>query len=49
MDYRGREDLLLFLARLPTVGFWLREHDVFGNDVHVCAISEMGPAGRGWR
>ena len=41
-DYRGREDLSLFLARLPSIGFWLREHDVFGNDVHVCALSEMG-------
>ena len=41
-DYRGREDLALFLAQLPLIGFWLREHDVFGNDVHVCALSEMG-------
>jgi len=24
------------------VGFWLREHDVFGNDDHVCALSHMG-------
>ncbi len=23
-------------------GFWLREHDVFGNDAHMCALSEMG-------
>ena len=41
-DYRGREDLSHFLTRLPSIGFWLREHDVFGNDVHVCALSEMG-------
>ena len=27
-------------ARGP--GFWLREHDVFGNDEHVCALSYMG-------
>ncbi len=41
-DYRGREDVAHFLAELPKLGFWLREHDVFGNDVHVCALSEMG-------
>jgi uncharacterized protein len=41
-DYQGREELLLFLARLASTGFWLREHDVFGNDFHVCALSEMG-------
>jgi ketosteroid isomerase-like protein len=41
-DYRGREDVSHFLARLPAIGFWLREHDVFGDDVHVCALSEMG-------
>jgi hypothetical protein len=41
-DYRGREELLLFLALLASTGFWLREYDVFGNDVHVCALSEMG-------
>lgn len=23
-------------------GFWLTEHDVFGNDDHVCALSIMG-------
>lgn len=41
-EYRGREDLAFFLGQLPLLGFWLREHDVFGNDVHVCALSEMG-------
>jgi hypothetical protein len=41
-DYRGREELLLFLALLASTGFWLREYDVLGNDVHVCALSETG-------
>lgn len=41
-DLRGREALLAFLTRVAELGFWLREHDVFGNDVHVCALSEMG-------
>ena len=41
-DLRGRETLTDFLARVTELGFWLREHDVFGNDAHVCALSEMG-------
>lgn len=41
-DLRGREALTTFLTRLAELGFWLREHDVFGNDAHVCALSEMG-------
>jgi ketosteroid isomerase-like protein len=41
-DIRGREALLGWLRKLSTVGFWLREHDVFGNDEHVCALSYMG-------
>jgi ketosteroid isomerase-like protein len=41
-DIRGREDLLVWLAGLTEIGFWLREHDVFGNDEHVCALSDMG-------
>jgi uncharacterized protein len=41
-DLRGREALIDFLTRLGGLGFWLREHDVFGNDVHVCVLSEMG-------
>jgi hypothetical protein len=41
-DIRGRDDLLRWLAGLPEIGFWLREHDVFGNDEHVCALSYMG-------
>jgi uncharacterized protein len=41
-DLRGREAVLRFLGALPTLGFTLREHDVFGNDEHVCALSFMG-------
>jgi ketosteroid isomerase-like protein len=41
-DLRGRAALINFLSQLGSVGFWLREHDVFGNDAHVCALSEMG-------
>ena len=40
-DLRGREALINFLRQLGAFGFWLREHDVFGNDAHVCALSEM--------
>lgn len=41
-DLTGREAITAFLTRLNELGFWLAEHDVFGNDVHVCALSEMG-------
>ena len=41
-DYRGRDELLGLLARLAGVGFVLVEEDVFGNDRHVCALSQMG-------
>jgi len=41
-DIRGRDALLAWLADLAELGFVLREHDVFGNDAHVCAISYMG-------
>jgi ketosteroid isomerase-like protein len=41
-DVRGRDALLAWLRGLPPLGFWLREHDVFGNDEHVCALSYMG-------
>ena len=41
-DYRGLEELGHFLTGIRALGFWLREDDVFGNDVHVCAISMMG-------
>jgi hypothetical protein len=29
-DIRGRDALLAWLASLAPLGFWLREHDVFG-------------------
>lgn len=29
-------------GELLAQGFWLTEHDVFGNDEHVCALSVMG-------
>jgi ketosteroid isomerase-like protein len=41
-DIRGRDALLAWFARLRPKGFWLTEHDVFGNDDHVCALSIMG-------
>jgi ketosteroid isomerase-like protein len=39
---RGLDDLVTWLGRLRALGFTLREHDVFGNDEHVCALSYMG-------
>lgn len=41
-EIHGRDELLVWLGRLPTFGFTLREVEVFGNDGHVCAISVMG-------
>lgn len=41
-DIQGRDALLDWLTELRGKGFWLREHDVFGNDDHVCALSVMG-------
>jgi hypothetical protein len=41
-DIRGRDALLAWLKGLAPLGFWLREHDVFANDLHVCALSYMG-------
>jgi hypothetical protein len=41
-DVIGIEAVVSFLTRLGEIGFSLREHDVFGNDAHVCALSEMG-------
>lgn len=41
-DVHGRDALLGWLKDLPRIGFTLREHDVFGNDQHVCALSYMG-------
>jgi hypothetical protein len=41
-DIRGRDELTSWFRRLRPKGFWLTEHDVFGNDEHVCALSIMG-------
>ena len=41
-EIRGRDRLLDWLGQLRAKGFWLIEHDVFGNDEHVCALSLMG-------
>ncbi|HEY7131608.1 MAG TPA: nuclear transport factor 2 family protein [Candidatus Limnocylindrales bacterium] len=41
-DVRGRAGLRAWLEDLATTGFWLREHDILGNDGHVCALSVMG-------
>jgi hypothetical protein len=38
-DIRGLDELVAWLGRLSELGFTLREHDVFGNDEHVCALS----------
>jgi ketosteroid isomerase-like protein len=34
--------VLEFLTSLGPLGFTIREHDVFGDDEHVCALSYMG-------
>ena len=41
-EYVGRERLLEFLASLASLGFTIREHDVFANDEHLCALSFIG-------
>lgn len=41
-EYVGRERLLEFLARLGPLGFTIREHDVFADDEHLCALSFIG-------
>lgn len=41
-DVRGIDELMAWLGRLGEYGFTIREHDVFGNDQHVCALSYMG-------
>jgi uncharacterized protein len=41
-DVRGRAEVVALLARVTELGMWIREHDVFGNDEHVCALSYMG-------
>jgi ketosteroid isomerase-like protein len=41
-DISGLGELLEWFSRLRPKGFWLTEHDVLGNDAHVCALSIMG-------
>ena len=41
-EVRGRDALMAWLGKLRSIGFWLTEQDVFGNDDHVCALSVMG-------
>ena len=41
-EIRGLDALVTWLGRLGDLGFTLREHDVLGNDDHVCAMSYMG-------
>ena len=41
-DICGRDRLIEWLGELLEQGFWLTEHDVFGNDEHLCALSVMG-------
>jgi hypothetical protein len=41
-DVRGRDALAAWLGKLRAKGLWLSEHDVLGNDVHVCALRIMG-------
>ena len=41
-EIRGLDALVAWLGRLSEFGFTIREHDVFGNDEHVCALSYIG-------
>lgn len=41
-DHVGRERVLELLARLGPLGFTIREHDVFADDEHLCALSFIG-------
>jgi uncharacterized protein len=41
-EIRGLDELVAWLGRVSELGFTLREHDVLGNDEHVCALSYMG-------
>ena len=41
-EIRGRDELVAWLGRVSDIGFTIREHDVFGNDEHVCALSYIG-------
>lgn len=41
-EIRGLDQLVAWLTRVSELGFTIREHDVLGNDEHVCALSYMG-------
>ena len=41
-EIRGLDELVAWLGRVSEIGFTIREHDVFGNDEHVCALSYIG-------
>ena len=41
-EISGLDELVAWLGRLGELGFTLREHDVFANDEHVCALSYQG-------
>jgi len=41
-EVRGIDELVAWLGRVSELGFTIREHDVFGSDDHVCALSYMG-------
>ena len=41
-EIHGLDELVAWLGRLGAFGFTIREHDVFGNDEHVCALSYIG-------
>ncbi len=41
-EVRGLDELVAWLGGLGALGFTIREHDVFGNDEHVCALSYIG-------
>jgi ketosteroid isomerase-like protein len=41
-DWEGRARLFELLAKLGPLGFTIREHDVFADDDHVCALSYIG-------
>jgi ketosteroid isomerase-like protein len=41
-DIKGRAAVKAWLTDALSIGFRLREHDVFASDEHVCALSVMG-------
>jgi ketosteroid isomerase-like protein len=41
-EIRGLDAIVAWLRRTTELGFTLREHDVLGNDDHVCALSYIG-------